>query len=296
MKKITLVLFTLFFSLSLFSQNCVTDYRSGDFGLQSVFGEIVFLKVDPDSNKWFGIKTSYQGYGIGKFDGTNWTAFTAANSDLPDDWVYDIAFDTSGNVWVATHQGLAMFNGDSLTGWEIFNSIDFGIAENKLMAIAIDSGYVKWLGFPSGKVIRYNDTTWTVFNQLNTLPINTINVDSSHNIWCGMNHSTGLAVYDHNTWTTFPGRNYIRSIQFRGTSHVYACGINGVYIYDGVEWTAIPNPPTYSLYHLAIHNDEVWLSSNKGLVQLRDSDLITYTPQNSGIPIFYPFSLPVAFD
>ena len=68
MKKITLVLFSLIFSLSVFSQNCVTDFRGGDFGLNATFGEIVFLKIDPDGNKWFGINNIYNATsGIGKF-------------------------------------------------------------------------------------------------------------------------------------------------------------------------------------------------------------------------------------
>ena len=119
MKKITLVIFSFIFSLSLFSQNCVTDLSGGDFGLSSAFGEIVFLKVDQDTTKWYGIQNSFGspgGYGIGKFDGTSWTAFTNTNSELPDDRVCDIAFDTSGNVWVATYAGLAKFDGDATAG------------------------------------------------------------------------------------------------------------------------------------------------------------------------------------
>ncbi len=297
MKKFTLVLFTLFLSLSLFSQNCVTDYRSGDFGLQSVFGEIVFLKVAPDSNKWFGIKNNFAGgYGIGKFDGTNWTAFNSGNSELPDDRVYDIAFDTSGNVWVATYFGLAKFNGDSATGWEIYDKVDFGTAESQVSSIAIDSGYVKWIGLHSGKVIRYNDTTWTVFNEWTNGPVNVINVDSSHNIWCGMDNTPGLAMYDHASWTTYPQYSYIRSIQFRGTSDVYASDFDRIHVYNGAEWTEISNP-NFSIFYVTINkNEEVWLSSTIGLLQLKDGLFIPYNKLNSGMPDFLLFSHPCAFD
>ena len=297
MKEITLVLFTLIFSLSLFSQNCVTDIKGDDYGLQDVNGEIIFLEVDQNNNKWFGAKNYYGGgYGIGKFDGITWTEFTAlGGSDLPDDRVYDIAFDTSGNVWVATHAGLAKFDGEATNGWEIFDNTDFGSTGNEVTAIAIDSGYVKWIGLSTGEVIRYNDTTFTKFTNLNGKQINTIGIDSTHNIWFGMEATLGLSRYNHDEFTSFSQYQFIRSIQTT-KNFVYASDFNGLHIFNGSEWTDIA-APGYSLYHVTLNSsNDVWLSSSIGLVEFRDSIFIPYTPMNSGIPDFLTFTRPCNFD
>ena len=45
-------------------------------------------------------------FGLAKFDGTNWTVYNTSNSGLPDNGVYSIAIDGSGNKWIGTLAGL----------------------------------------------------------------------------------------------------------------------------------------------------------------------------------------------
>jgi len=295
MKKVYLLFLSAMIVTGLFAQNCVTTLSGTDFGLDATYGTIIALKVAPDSAKWFCLKNDFGGgYGIGKFDGTDWTAFKSTNSDLPDDQAFDVAFDESGYVWVATKSGLTVFDGNSTTGWEIFNTSNSDIPEDNVTAVAVDSGNVKWVGFNSGKVARFDGSTWTVYHEWVNGPVKTINVDSSHNIWFGMNQSPGMARYDHTSWTLYPGYSYIHSIQFKD-SHVYASDFNGIHVYDGMTWTDIPAPPAWSLYHIAIDKDgKVWLSSNNGIIELRDETFITYDPNNSGVPPL--LSHPCAFD
>ena len=49
------------------------------------------------------------GGGLAKFDGTNWTVFNTSNSGLPDNYVSSIAIDGSGNKWIGTDGGLAVY-------------------------------------------------------------------------------------------------------------------------------------------------------------------------------------------
>ena len=41
-------------------------------------------------------------------DGTTWQRFTAENSGLSSDGIYDLSVDSAGNAWLATDSGLQM--------------------------------------------------------------------------------------------------------------------------------------------------------------------------------------------
>jgi hypothetical protein len=49
------------------------------------------------------------GAGLAMLDGTLWTVFNSTNSGLPGQIVKDIEIDASGNKWLATDQGLAVY-------------------------------------------------------------------------------------------------------------------------------------------------------------------------------------------
>jgi hypothetical protein len=57
---------------------------------------------------WFGSSPMNNG-GLTKFDGTNWTTYSMTNSGISS-WPREIAFDESGNKWIATLNGLAEFH------------------------------------------------------------------------------------------------------------------------------------------------------------------------------------------
>jgi hypothetical protein len=44
--------------------------------------------------------------GLAFFTGDYWQRFTTADSGLANDWIFDIAFDPSGDLWLATAAGL----------------------------------------------------------------------------------------------------------------------------------------------------------------------------------------------
>ena len=57
--------------------------------------------------------------GLAKFDEENWTVYDTANSDLPDNWIWGLAIDDQGNIWIGTlGGGLAVYRegGVILTG------------------------------------------------------------------------------------------------------------------------------------------------------------------------------------
>ncbi len=133
--------------------------------------------------------------------------YNTSNSGLPDNWVYSIAIDDSGNKWIGTSGGgLARFDG---TNWTVYNTSNSGLSSNHIYSIAIDSSGNKWIG-TNGGLARFDGTNWTVYNIGNSgLPdnnVSTLAIDGSGNKWIGTSGG-GLARFDGTNWTVYNTSN-----------------------------------------------------------------------------------------
>ncbi len=153
------------------------------------------IATDSQNCKWLG----YYGYGIVKFNGTNWTVYNQENTgfDLSDINVLEI--DNQDNVWIGTfNNGLIRFDG---TSWTDFNMQNTEITGNWVTSVKHDlqnniwSSYYNYRGF-----VKFDGTTWTFYNATdNKLLENTVNmiaIDSLNNKWIGT--TNGLAVFNEN--------------------------------------------------------------------------------------------------
>jgi ligand-binding sensor domain-containing protein len=114
---------------------------------------IYVIRVDPQGNKWVG---TYGG-GLSKFDGTTWTRYTSADG-LGDNWIYDLLFDQSGTMWVATWSGVSVFDG---TRFKTYTVKD-GLADKWVYSMVLDQDGVFWFGTEAG-VSRFDRKTWTTY-------------------------------------------------------------------------------------------------------------------------------------
>ncbi len=95
------------------------------------------LSLD-DRILWIGLKYG----GLWRYDRSNWTAFNAANSPLPNDRVYAIAVDKKVK-WFGTLNGLVAFDG---VNWKLYAPRTSPLPDEKIYSIAIDSHGNKWIG------------------------------------------------------------------------------------------------------------------------------------------------------
>ncbi len=151
---------------------------------------------------WFG---TYQ-RGLVKFDGTNWTHYTAEDGILPDDGVHALAIesdpsvDTSYVVWVGTGQGLMKFDGHN---WERISIL--GDSTKWINTIAFENGGTQfsdgkmYVGTESGEFCIYDGNSWDIYNLADAWNPNNavtdIKVDNSGRKWIGT-EATGLWMYD----------------------------------------------------------------------------------------------------
>jgi hypothetical protein len=78
-----------------------TIYKTTNSGIPSDF---VFNTKKEGNKMWFATSA-----GLAMLDGTLWTVFNTTNSGIPGQIVKDIEIDASGNKWLATDQGLAVY-------------------------------------------------------------------------------------------------------------------------------------------------------------------------------------------
>ena len=235
-----------------------TVYNSSNSGLPDNW--IPALAIDRSVKKLIGTGefTKRTSSGLAKFDGTNWIVYDTSNSSLPGNWISAITIDGSGNKWIGIKdEGLAKFDGSN---WILYNSSNSGLPKNiGVRAIAIDGSGNKWIG-AYDDFVKFDDTTWTVYNAQTT--IGCITIDNTGKKWIGGLRSEpfgwfGLIRYDDETFT------------------YYAESDSGV--------------PLGSIQCIAVDEfDNKWIgtyrSNNGGLVKFDGTNWTDYSTSNSGLP------------
>ena len=107
-----------------FDGNFWTVYNTSNSGMPS--NEINCISIDANGDKWIGTASFWNdstqtemGGGMAQFDGSNWKVYDTSNSGLPSDDVLSIAIDASGNKWIGTDAGLAVFKEGGVVGIEV---------------------------------------------------------------------------------------------------------------------------------------------------------------------------------
>lgn len=85
------------------------------------------------------------------------TRYTSLNSGLPSNIVTCVATGLQGEIWVATEEGIASFNGSD---WRLFNQGNAPFASNRMSAIDIDDKGRVWVASDNG-LYCWNGAQWT---------------------------------------------------------------------------------------------------------------------------------------
>jgi hypothetical protein len=221
MKQFTQLLICVLTLLSSFvwGQNGFTSYP-----IPFLTSAKYAIKVDAQANKWI---CSFRG--LIKFDGSNFTEYKPANSNIPSNFVWDVAFDASSNVWVATSAGLAKFDGAT---WNTFNVINSGLPNDTINTVFVNGTDI-WAGTKQG-LAKFDGSNWTVYTTSNSGLINNnvtaFNMDSNGDLWIGTNAC--LSVKSGSTWTNYDDSNSnlpsqkIHAIHFDNSQKWVSTGTN----------------------------------------------------------------------
>jgi hypothetical protein len=193
------------------------------------------IAVDRDGSKWF-----LTGNGLARFDGANWSVYTAITVTSPFTMSYPLsgqalAIDSAGNKWLSAGMSLIRFDG---TNGSVYNTPSSG-SPSLGRAIAIDRDGSKWVSFMKGAmsygVFRFDGTNWTEYTSSNSgfpnSDVNAIAIDYNGVKWFATMNS-GVARFDGAAWTTYNTSN-----SGLPDNYVYSVAIDR----DGAKWFGIPS-------------------------------------------------------
>ena len=228
------------------------------------------ITVDQLGGKWFstdaGVLTYIQG---------QWTTYDTSNSDLPDNFVLDVAIDWWSRKWFATQsKGLVRLDG---SGWTVFDPDNSDIPDWTITAIGVDGNNHIWVGTPRSGAAKFDGETWAVYDttggRLGTSSIGDIAVDPQGNVWFG------LKAESTQSRSTASGRRAVMPAQLYG----------GVTKFDGTTWTTYTPATTEGMLPdvstiLARDENDLWIGGFAGASHFDGTSWEWFNPGNSGLP------------
>jgi len=126
----------------------------GDVFTEYLTGRQIYAIVADSGHIWFGTL----GTGLASFDGNRFTEYNTGNSRLRDDFIWSLAVDHDGNLWLGTDiKGVGRFNREENT-WVFYDTLN-GLVNNRVRSIAVDGIGRLWFGTDVG-VGLYNGRHW----------------------------------------------------------------------------------------------------------------------------------------
>jgi DNA-binding CsgD family transcriptional regulator/streptogramin lyase len=218
-------------------------------------GDVNVVAVDHAGRIWVAREED----GVAMLDGAGWHGFNTRDG-LPSDWTYGITIDEDNNVWVATWEGVAKFDGDL---W----STPYGVPNDTLFndrvhAIAFDSSNNIWVGHISHGVSQYQgaDGTWIHHtsessglggDQIRAIAIREADEDSAESAWFATADG-GLSRFEEGEWTVYTvddglPSDDVKAVAFDKYGRVWATTAGGVAYFDDHEWTIYHTIDTSSI-------------------------------------------------
>ncbi|MGE5496541.1 MAG: two-component regulator propeller domain-containing protein, partial [Syntrophothermus sp.] len=185
--------------------------------------------------------------GLFSFDGRSFRKYSISEG-LIAKTARNLAFDTDGNIWVATNHGVSRFNGKS---FQNFTQKE-GLLDIRTRVIFCDRSGALWFGHNNG-ISRFDGRNFTHFTEKQGLikgRIADIHQDSRGNIWI--------------------------------------CGDGGICYYDGnvIRKIRTTDDPEDNLFNCSIEDSEgnIWAGTDgKGVLQLKKSNFF-HMSSKDGLP------------
>jgi ligand-binding sensor domain-containing protein len=183
--------------------------------------------------------------------------------------VRNLLQDKTGNIWLATWQGIMRYDGKVFTNYTLKNDL----IKFHVFSLFEDSKGNLWFGTARGGLYRYNGKSFTLFTTKDGLADNTVSCmteDKEGNIWFGTEN--GASRYDGKTFTNFTTQNglsgnNINSIIQDKTGKLWFSG-DGVTCYDGKSFTKFTDKngqPFQQVASLLEDKDgKIWIGTGKG--------------------------------
>ncbi len=180
--------------------------------------------LDADGTVWFATAG-----GVSRLRENTWVSWTLENGLASDD-TWDIVRTSGGALWVATSDGIGVFDGGA---WSVLAPPPRFADMEAIWKIAFTSDGAMWLG-TSGGLYKYVKGRWTRYTTSDGLPaqyIPVIEVDSRDRLWLGTkNGLCRMGADGVKVWNTGSGLidNVVNSVSFAPDSTVWISTPKGI--------------------------------------------------------------------
>jgi len=254
MKKELLIFIVICASIFAQAQQQFTNYGSKN---------TITSIAEKGNNVWIGTNSGL--FVRSKSSGSIILTYSMENG-LPSNTVNDVVVDAFDNVWVATSNGLAKFDGAS---WLIYNTSS-GLPYNSIKEITIDQSGNIWVYTRNeSNISKLENNVWTNYST-SSYPY-CITAGPNGNIWIGTHE--GAMFFDVNTETftsyhdeigTGTEQRSVYDIIVDANLNIWLGASNGLHKYDGNAFTSYTSSNGVALFaeHLATDaSGNIWLSS-----------------------------------
>lgn len=258
----------------------------------------IYAIVDGGKDLWIATDG-----GLSRFDKSTGRSyvFNRSNANLPDNHIWSLAKDSSGNYWLGTQSnGVAKFNG---VGCQAFNTKNSGLPHDQWnTGIAVDTAGRIWIG-SSRYLSIYDGKSWKTYETGSPIysyfAIRAVLFDTGGVTWIGA--SWGLGRFAGDTL----------SQQYAGISkEVYALAIDssrslwigtsgdGLIKLQGESRTvfnaANSGIPDNRIFALKFDSKgRLWVGTGKGLARFDGTDWTVFNKENSGLDTDIVYALEI---
>ncbi|MFV1977000.1 MAG: hypothetical protein ACC651_14750, partial [Candidatus Scalindua sp.] len=177
----------------------------------------VVLALD-DGTIWVGCEDNLLNSmgGLAKYDGNDWTIYTTENSGLFDNNVILLGSPANGDLWIWSYpypipEQWGKFQ--ILDGMSWVTNTPSGVFS--MYELEISSDNIGWSANGYDGLSKFDGADWTTLTTANSnlpgLPVTTVAIDDSGNVWMGIYgpspNSKGLVKFDGNEFIVFNGSN-----------------------------------------------------------------------------------------
>ena len=225
------------------------------------------------------------------FSGTRGQWQTCSTADgLVNNWVWSIAQDDRGILWIGTSDGVCQYDGESFTRFPINEEFD----NDRILSILIDRQGDIWFGSYSHGAARYDgedSVYYTTDNGLGGNNVQKIIQDRNGSIWFAF-WGAGISRYDGKTFTNLTTEDGLATNQVytlvEDSREVLWIGTNGgVSKYDGKTFTNLTEADgLVENYVYAIVEDRdgnLWSGAGKGASRYDGEEFTNFTKKEGFI-------------